>query len=69
MTTRAATKRLLLCIQTGTAVRQVQRYGHVWARVISEFFIKSVAEVLIFFGRLMLTYAQHLKSPCTAKAL
>lgn len=69
MTTRAATTRFFLCIQTGTAVGQVQRYGHVWARVISEFFTKLVAEVLIFFGRLMLTYAQHLKSPCAAKAL
>lgn len=56
-TTRAATKRLFLCAQTGTAVRQVQRYSHVWACVISEFFIKLVAEVLIFFGRLTLTYA------------
>lgn len=49
------TTRLFLCVQTGTAVRQVQRYSHVWARVISEFFIKLVAEVLIFFGRLTLT--------------
>lgn len=69
MTTRAATKRLFLCVQTGTAVRQVQRYSHVWAHAISEFFTKLVAEVLIFFGRLTLTYAQHLESPCTAKAL
>lgn len=69
MTSRAATESLFLCVQTGTAVRQVQRYSHVWARVISKFFKKSVAEVLIFFGRLTLTYAQHLKSPCTAKTL